>query len=200
MISADIKERNFAVAIRSLQTIDLRVLQACARGLERGLLHTVGVVQREFLSGPRPEKLDVQTTRLRNSITSEVTLNDKGVIGRIGTNIAYGAFHEFGFVGSMTVRAHTRFFSAFNSAGQRVKVARRTIRDRAGNVVGFKESTLRAAEREGHAFVFTGQVKAHTRKINYKGRPFVRPALEKSLPVIQSEIEKELSVISNQNG
>jgi phage gpG-like protein len=196
MISADIKERNFAVVIRSLQTLDTRVLQACARGLRSGLDHTVDVIRREELSGPRPEKLDVRTTRLRGSIASEVTLNEKGVTGRVGTNIAYGALHEFGFVGTMNVRAHTRFFSAFNAAGQRVKVTRRTIRDREGNVIGFKESTLGAAQREAHPFVFTVEVKAHTRKVNYKGRPFVRPALEKSVPVIQQEIEKELGTIT----
>jgi hypothetical protein len=195
-LNADIKERGFAVVIRSLQTIDTRVLQACARGLDRGLLHTVAVIQREYLRGPRPEKLDVQTTRLRNSIASQVTLNDKGVTGRVGSNLKYAAFHEFGFVGSMTVRAHSRLFSAFNLAGQRVRPTRRTIRDAAGNVVGFKESTLGAAQREGHPFVFTIQVKAHKRQINYKGRPFVRPALEKSLPGIQQAIEKELATLN----
>jgi hypothetical protein len=96
----------------------------------------------------------------------------------------------------MNVRAHSRFFSAFNAGGQRVNLTRRTIRDRAGNVIGFKESTLQAAGREGHPFVFTVEVKAHTRKVTYKGRPFVRPALEKSLPVIQREIEKALSSIN----
>lgn len=196
MLNADIKERNFAVAIRSLQTIDLRVLQACARGLKSGLDHAVDVTRLEFLSGPRPEKLDVQTTRLRGSIASEVTLNEKGVTGRVGSNLSYSAFHEFGFVGSMTVRAHSRFFSAFNAGGLRVKPMRRTIRDAAGNIVGFKESAAGAAAREGHPFVFTVQVKAHARKLNYKGRPFVRPALEKSLPVIQREIEKELGALS----
>ncbi len=196
MISASITERNFAVAVRSLQTLDLRVLQAAARGLQRGLEHTVTVIQREYLSGPRPEKLDARTTRLRGSITSEVTQNDKGVTGRVGTNIKYGAFHEFGFIGSITVRAHTRFFSAFNTAGVRVTPTRRVRLDRAGNFIGFKESTVAAAQREGHPFVFTQQVKAYTRKINYKGRPFVRPALEKSLPVIQREIEKELGTLS----
>lgn len=195
MISAEIKERNFAVAIRSLQTIDMRVLQACARGLQRGLLHAAGVAQREYLSGPRPEKLDVRTTRLRNSITEEVSLTDRGVTGRLGTNVAYGAFHEFGFVGSMSIRAHSRFFSAFNAGGLRVTPSRRTIRDREGNVVGFKETTANAAAREGHPFVFNIQVKAHTRQVNYAGRPFVRPALEKSIPVIQQEIEKEIAAL-----
>ena len=61
MLSASIIERNFAVAVRSLQTLDMRAIQASARGLSRGLLHTVEVIQREFLSGPprparRPKK------------------------------------------------------------------------------------------------------------------------------------------------
>lgn len=196
MIGANIKEKNLVVAIKSVETLDERVLQASGKGLASGLLYSVGVVQREFLQGPRPAKLGEVTTRLRQSISSEVAVGPEGVVGRIGTNVVYGAFHEFGFKGSIQVRAHTRFFSAFNVRGERVTPKRRPRLDKQGRVIGFRESTVAAAEREGHPFVFTQQVKAHTRNINYTGRPFVRPALEKSLPVIKAAIEKDLAALN----
>lgn len=71
----------------------------------------------------------------------------------VGTNISYGAYHEFGFRGVANVRGHMR---------------------------------------RGH------QVRAHTRNVNYAGRPYLRPALDdifgtgRAVQVIKTVLEDEI--------
>src|SRR5437879_1550606 len=108
MLNAKITERNFAVVLKSAQTIEPRLLAVGARGLARGLQGAISVIQLQFLDGPRPGKLGIKTGRLIKSIVSEVSPSERGVVGRVGTNVVYAPFHEFGFHGAQEVRAHTR--------------------------------------------------------------------------------------------
>lgn len=146
MITASVKGRNFALVLKGIETLDARVLDAGARGLGRGLLMAVGVVQKDFLQGPRPQKLGEVTTRLRQSIISGVEmLPGRGVVGRVGTNVIYGAYHEFGFSGFRKLKPHA---------------------------------------------VVQGPRKG--KRIEYKGRPFVRPGVEKAMPLILSEVTRAI--------
>ena len=79
-------------------------------------------------------------------------------IGGAGSNLDYADYHEFGFKGSVAVRAHrrraarTRLASAWGARGK----------DK------FRARPKNAAEHD---------VKAHTREVNYAGKPYARPAL-----------------------
>lgn len=188
----NIRSKNFVVVLRHIEGIPERVQRASAVALTRGLEYARTISQREFLSGPRPARLDVVTTRLRQSIAINVRSTSRGIVGRIGSNVKYAAFHEFGLRGAVQVRGFTRHIQDANwqteAGGRRTK----EIRDRAGNVIGRKRESVEEATKRGVAF--TSQfVGAHSRKVNYAGRPFIKPALEKARPVILATLKEELA-------
>lgn len=186
-VRASIRSKNFAAVVAGLKRADAAIIPAAAQALNLGLVEAVGIVQTEFLQGPRPAKLGEVTGRLRQSIAHDVVVTEKGVVGRIGTNVVYGAFHEFGFKGEVNVRAHQRHVedSNWTTGDGRKKVA---LLDRLGQTIGFKRESIKQAARRGVAFVVQN-VRAHVRHLNYSGRPFVRPGLEQSLPRIKELIE-----------
>jgi phage gpG-like protein len=191
-ITSRITEKGYTVVITGLGKIDAAVINGMRLGLERGLLKTVGVVQREYLQGPRPAKLGEITARLRNSISSKVTVSGDKVTGRIGTNVSYGAYHEFGFHGTENVRQFNRVISrTFRSQGSIGSPIQLGGKFEAGARSGGKK----AARSQRSGAVTFEFVKAHTRKVDYAGRPFVAPALQKSLPMILAEIKKDLAAI-----
>jgi hypothetical protein len=183
-----------ALVIKSLGALPSRLDRAMATGLARGLLYAAGIAQRQFLSGPRPEKLDVRTRRLRDSITTEVEMLPGRITGRIGSNVEYAAFHEFGFHGVVNVRAHTRVVGHLGAGGQSLPT-RVEVKNTKGP--GFLKDIRPGFVRAGLSnFSGLEQVKAHTRHIDYAGRPFIKPALEQALPAITSEINKEVKAIN----
>lgn len=195
MISGRREGNGYAVALHGLETLPATVLQAAQVGLERGLLVAVGIVQHDFLSGPRPKHLDVRTTRLRNSISSKVTSTGNRITGQIGTNVPYARFHELGFRGTVNVSAHTRVLGVHDEKGNAVD-RRKVLKEANGTVIGFGETWKRAASREKQGTASFQYVKAHTRKVNYSGRPFLRPGLEKAFPLILQEIKVELDKVT----
>ena len=48
------------------------------------------------------------SNNLRGSIHQEVIRDGSGIVGRVGTNVEYAAFHEYGFNGAQSVREHMR--------------------------------------------------------------------------------------------
>lgn len=173
--------KNFPIVIKALETAPENVLLAAEKGLRKGLEFAKTISMREYLSGPRPKRLDVVTTRLRSSIATSVQRSGRGIVGRIGSNVKYARYHEFGMKGVVHVREHIRHQA---TSGER---AGRLIRDREGNVVGQKRESVKQAESRG--VVFTREtVKAHKRKVNYEGRPFIKPALVKAQPYIKQAI------------
>lgn len=192
-----VRTKGFAIVLQSVKELDAKVLVAGRIGMEAGLLATVSVAQREYLSGPRPDKLDVRSTRLRNSISSSAKIvGTTNVIGRIGSNVKYAAFHEFGFHGKISVGAHTRVTQQLNALGFAIDT-RRVLVDARGNRIGYKESRKRASDRQKNGSRVTAAVAAHQRTIKYDGRPFVHPAVEKSLPMILARIEEQIGKIKS---
>ena len=195
---------NLQLAIKSLGTLDAGVLQAAGKGLARGLHYAMGIAQTQFLQGPRPARLGEVTGRLRNSIATDVQVSAERVRGRIGSTVPYAAFHEFGFTGAIRVKEHQRTQKVTSRAtGADLGEIRRPIKDRDGNVVGYKNTKSSAVkvvkdrlglEKFNESFaVVGGLVKAHTRHLSYKGKPFVRPAVFKAQPVILAAIREELA-------
>lgn len=62
-------------------------------------------VKADKLSG---QVLKVRTGRLRRSINYRVQEQSNGVFGFVGTNVKYGAAHEYGYAGVVNVKAHLR--------------------------------------------------------------------------------------------
>lgn len=198
MISISAKENGTTLAIRGLENLPQALDQVLAGALDRGLYYAVGIAQTEFLQGPRPAKLGEVTGRLRNSIAHEVKMDGaRGITGRIGSNVKYAAFHEFGFSGIVNVKAHTRIAAVLSSGTGKPVEVRRPQKDKAGNFIGYKETRSRAIDRLGaqNFFVFNHQIPAHQRKINYKGKPFAAPALRKAEPLILAELQKALTTL-----
>ena len=203
------------LAIRGLVLLDARAVQAAGRGLAAGLNHARTVAQQKYLSGPRPSRLDVVTTRLRGSITSKVEVSGDRVVGRIGSNVPYALVHEFGLVGRapIKVRAHERSREQIGAVGverlrtvQSGKNAGKLISDlfrldAKGNRIGYKRTLKQVAAKQNRLDdIVTGQVRAHERKnFKYRGRPFLRPALDESKPVILAEIKRQLDTLAMQD-
>lgn len=80
-------------------------LQRNLRSKVQRLAIEVQSLVKQKLSGP---VLHVRTGTLRRSINQLVTEDSTGIRARVGTNVAYAAVHEYGFSGSVTVKAHTR--------------------------------------------------------------------------------------------
>lgn len=173
---------------------------AAQRGLNRGLQSAVAVAGTQFLTGPRPTKLGVRSGRLRGSLAFEITTASSGdstsLVGRMGSNLKYAAFHEFGFHGVENVKAHSRVLSQHDAKGNPTDTRRPLIDRDSGKVIGFNKSRKSSASSQKSGFVTFGHVRAHSRRINYSGRPFIKPALEKSLPVIEREINSEIAKLN----
>ena len=174
------------------EAADSSWLEANRGAMSRGLQYASGFAQRNYLTGPRPDRLGVVTGRLRNSIATDVQRTDSGIVGRIGSNMRYARYHEFGFQGVITVKGHTRIMGVVLKTGKVVS-GRMPIKDRKGNVVGYKDRRPEAVKLGLSGYGSIQIVKAHSRRLDYAGRPFIRPALEKALPIIGREIESALS-------
>lgn len=200
------------LAIRNLVLLDARAVQAAGRGLAAGLNHAVTVAQQKFLSGPRPSRLDVVTTRLRGSITSKVEVSGDRVLGRIGSNVPYAPVHEFGLVGHepILVRKHERSRLVGDKLQRERRVAKgknagKLLSDlyrydpKTGERVAYKRTLKQLAEKKNKLDqIVTKETKSdfYRRNFKYRGRPFLRPALEESKPVILAEIKRQLEKLN----
>jgi len=209
-VNATLKAPNISVAVKGLGSLDANTLPAAARGLQAGLDHARGVAMRKFLSGPRPDVLDVVTTRLRGSISTAVKIENGTVRGSIGSNLVYAPVHEFGLVGHAPVRvkAHLRAEDADGYAVEKIKVDKKGRRSSKlyrfgadGSIVGYKQTLLKLAASTGAIFNIGAQVdvihrgETWRKKFKYKGRPFLRPAIEQSSEQIGRYIRRELAAL-----
>ena len=82
--------------------------KALKREGQRFGLDAVARAKKNYLSGPRPDKLGVVSGRLRSSVTSAVFTRGSDVEVEVGTNVAYAPAHELGFKGTVQVPSFTR--------------------------------------------------------------------------------------------
>jgi len=136
------------------------------RTIGRLALELAKHIKRDKLSG---QVLNVRTGRLRRSIHTVVQSDATSIIGKVGTDVVYAAYHEFGFSGTETVRAHLR---------------------RAKDQMAFSRKMKKSAyisKQEG-----TINVRSHTRTVNYPERSFLRTALKDMEPYIKEQIDSGL--------
>jgi phage gpG-like protein len=76
-------------------------------------------IQKDFLSGPNPEKLKVRSNRLRSSIRFQVQSSGDKFALIMGTDVPYAAIHEFGGITKPhEIRPKRKGFLAFQKGGE----------------------------------------------------------------------------------
>lgn len=113
-------------------------------------------IQEDMLTGQR---LNVQSGRLRGSVSSKVE-EDKdrieGTVGAGGALVPYAFAHEFGLKGAMAIKAHLRMIK---------KVFGQPITPR------------------------QIMIKAHSRKVDMKERRFMRDSLDEVAKIVPKDID-----------
>jgi hypothetical protein len=191
------KSRTISLAAQGLKEAPAKVMEEAALALEAGLHGAVTIAQIQYLQGPRPERLGEITGRLRNSVVSKVDRTPDKIIGRAGSNLSYGGYHEFGFHGTETVKGHTRVVQQVSANGE-VFDGRDQLKDRAGVLIGFKQGRKAASGPQRGGIVVVQYVKPHKRRVNYAGRPFLRPALLQALPMIVKRINDTIAQVQKE--
>lgn len=91
--------------IAKLGKVKDQVRDGVRKSVVRLTLELLRKVKADKLSG---QVLNVQTGRLRRSITQRVTEQGSTITGIVGTNVEYARAHELGFKGPVSVKAHLR--------------------------------------------------------------------------------------------
>lgn len=129
--------------------------QALEKSVQRLALQLLRHVKEDKLSD---QVLHVRTGRLRRLINQRVAVEGGKVTGIVGTNVAYGARHEFGFQGTETVRAHLRRIK--QAWGRPIAEREVAVRAHARNVNYPARSFLRSALADMRGQIEAGMKKA----------------------------------------
>ena len=111
------------------------LLIALRTEIQRIAVDVTAHVKDQKLSG---QVLKVQTGRLRRSINFRVTESATGVQATVGTNVEYARIHEFGFRGSVNIKAHLRKLKSGKKAAVRAHSRNVNLPERS-----FLRSTMR---------------------------------------------------------
>lgn len=121
-----------------------KVQTAIVQSIGRSALRLQSEVMDNRLSG---QVLNIRTGNLRRSIHQQVTSSGGLVVGEVNTNVRYGAAHEYGFAGTVNVKASMRQIR--QAFGRPLKSPRYVqIRAHARNVKLPERSFLRSALRD----------------------------------------------------
>lgn len=121
-----------------------KVQTAIVQSVGRSALRLQREVMQNRLSG---QVLNVRTGNLRRSIHQRVTNTGGAVIGEVNTNVRYGAAHEYGFAGTVNVKASLR--QVRQAFGRPLKSPRYVqVRAHSRNVRLPERSFLRSALRD----------------------------------------------------
>lgn len=181
-------DHNLGEALRGLQPDVL--LRAVTKGMDNAAPHVIADITKKRLTGKGPfpvadHKLGVKTGRLRQSLrATPAKVEGSEVVLSIGSAVKYAAVHEFGFAGTVQVKAHTRNLSRATKPKAKGKKGKgkRTSREKAG-----------ASTTEPKASAMTVKVKAHQRTVNIPERAPVRHGLADAYPILEEEIAKEIT-------
>ena len=121
-----------------------KVQTAIVQSVGRSALRLQREVMQNRLSG---QVLNVRTGNLRRSIHQRVTNTGSAVIGEVNTNVRYGKAHEYGFAGTVNVKASLR--QVRQAFGRPLKSPRYVqVRAHSRNVRLPERSFLRSALRD----------------------------------------------------
>ena len=171
-----------------------KVLSKLGKNVSLKMVATMAIAQRmvantakaNYLSGPRPDRLGVQTGRLRRSIaTPPPKVTPTGVEGEVGTNVVYAAIHEFGG----TIRPKTSQYLAIPAKG--VKGSPRDFADtfvRESKTGSGNKVILQGDGSGGVKLLFT-----LVDEVTIPARPFLNPALNDNRALIRSLFAKRVA-------
>lgn len=121
-----------------------KVQTAIVQSIGRSALRLQSEVMDNRLSG---QVLNIRTGNLHRSIHQQVTSSDGLVVGEVNTNVRYGVAHEYGFAGTVNVKASMRQIR--QAFGRLLKSPRYVqIRAHSRNVKLPERSFLRSALRD----------------------------------------------------
>lgn len=148
MLTIRLDDRDLKRMSIALATLPRMAKEAMRRAQVESLSEVLTHMAQTKLTG---QVLNRITGRLIRSwaLIPPVIVSD-GVVGGIGSNVKYAAYHEFGFHGVMNVRAHGRRKSKLPASMPAAARAQRPV---------------------------ATEVKAHRRAVSYKSRPYARPSL-----------------------
>lgn len=127
-----------------LRSYSDKVQTSIVQSVGRSALRLQREVMQNRLSG---QVLNVRTGNLRRSIHQRVTNTGGAVIGEVNTNVRYGAAHEYGFAGTVNVKASLR--QVRQAFGRPLKSPRYVqVRAHSRNVKLPERSFLRTALRD----------------------------------------------------
>ena len=152
--------------VRRMAGAPAEIQNALQTSVSRMALRLLARVKADKLSG---QVLKVRTGRLRRSINQRVVREGQGVYGYVGTNVDYGAVHEYGFQGTVSVRAHIRKLSSRDMVG----------------FIGGKETSKRTSIKRTKTASGVQFVGAHTRNVKLPEKSFLRSALREMQPEIE---------------
>lgn len=121
-----------------------KVQTAIVQSIGRSALRLQSEVMDNRLSG---QVLNIRTGNLHRSIHQQVTSSGGLVVGEVNTNVRYGVAHEYGFAGTVNVKASMRQIR--QAFGRPLKSPRYVqIRAHTRNVKLPERSFLRSALRD----------------------------------------------------
>lgn len=121
-----------------------KVQTAIVQSIGRSALRLQSEVMDNRLSG---QVLNIRTGNLHRSIHQQVTSSGGLVVGEVNTNVRYGVAHEYGFTGTVNVKASMRQIR--QAFGRPLKSPRYVqIRAHSRNVKLPERSFLRSALRD----------------------------------------------------
>jgi len=190
-----IEVRGAVAAQRRFASVAKKMPQAAQRGCDMAALYLVGYMKENYLSGQR---LNVRTGKLRSNWQTRQVGGGR-IATVVSTNTVYAPIHEFGFSGTVQVKAHPRRQNnpdgkqLFDAFGNRLKPGpgspRRVGRARRpkGPKIAwqtFKESNPRnlrvrlVSKWEATTGGTVTMVRAHSRHVNVPAKRFLRDTVE----------------------
>lgn len=160
---------NAEAILRQLTQLPERMATAIARAMDKENQLTVGAIQAQQLSGPRPGKIGVITNRLRGSIRAvKAVVAGNAIESAIGSNVKYAGILERGLNASIKVKAHSRnIFRTHETGGGR------SFDPKTGRIRTEKKKKI--SLHSG-----TAKVKAHWRTVNVPAHRYIEGTLERS--------------------
>jgi hypothetical protein len=164
-------ESNAAEVVKRLGQFPPAMQAAIGATLNRENELTVGDIQASKLSHRGPRTLGVVTNRLRSSLrAAKAVVTAQDVDSSIGTNVSYAGAHEFGFQGTVPVRAHIRLVHTRQTVG-----GYKFLDPKTGKIRTKKNRKVAVAT--GYS-----TVRAHTRRMDIPERAFIRSTLAERAP------------------
>ena len=161
-----------------LTLIPQRLATSVVKAMNRITIFTQAMVKRK-LAG---EVLHTVTGQLRRSINRETRVEDGMVLGIVGTNTEYAAIHEYGFDGTVSVKAHMRRISTKFKKDAMIGAS-----GKPGKIARWKGRTSQNQYVSGYAMV-----KAHTMHMRIPKRSFLVSTLLEVMPVARIELKRAM--------